>query len=46
MIVMIMGVLEMLVMTKDRDQVLGKPNPFGDGREVKVVKNWKANGHC
>ena len=28
------------------DQVLGKPNPFGDGREVKVVKNWKANGHC
>ena len=28
------------------DNVLGKPDPFGDGRKVKVVKNWKANGHC
>ena len=28
------------------DQVLGKPDPFGDGRKVKVVKNWGADGHC
>ena len=28
------------------DNVLGKPDPFGDGRKVKVVKNWGADGHC
>ena len=28
------------------DNVLGKPDPFGDGRDVKVVHNWGSDGKC
>jgi hypothetical protein len=28
------------------DNVLGKNDPFGDGRQVRVEKNWGKKGHC
>ena len=45
-IVMIMGVRDAENDQGCIDNVLGKPDPFGDGRKVKVVKNWGADGHC